>query len=273
MLDADRSAISVFENSAGNNVYLNWVHDNTDNAASPGVRGIILDTIGSFGVNKVYWNKVCCSNGDGIDITNSVGQQVFENISYDNVGAGYSPSGLEIGIPNGTSTGNLIYNNTFWGNSLAGINDAQANGDTFENNIIVCSAGSYGIDTGSTISVTMDYNVVYGCTNLYFWQSSPYSTAAALYSASSQGQHDINLSPAFANASGGQFWLLSGSPGVAAGTNLGSPYNIGLMPGSTWPNSVTTGDQNAYGSGWEIGAFVYVPPLTPPPNLQVVKVN
>ena len=42
------------------------------------------------------------------------------------------------------------------------------------------------------------------------------------------------------------------------------------MPGGTWPNSVVTGDQNAYGSGWEIGAFVYVPAVAPPSNLQAV---
>jgi hypothetical protein len=71
------------------------------------------------------------------------------------------------------------------------------------------------------------------------------------------------------NASAGQFWLTSGSPGIHAGLNLGSPYDIGLMPGSTWPNSVVTGDQNAYGSGWEIGAFIYVPAVAPPSNLQV----
>ena len=36
--------------------------------------------------------------------------------------------------------------------------------------------------------------------------------------------------------------------------------------------SVVTGDQNAYGSGWEIGAFIYVPAVAvnPPSNLHAV---
>jgi hypothetical protein len=85
--------------------------------------------------------------------------------------------------------------------------------------------------------------------------------------------HSVEAAPTFANSSAGQFWLTSGFPAIDAGLNLGSPYNIGLMPGSAWPNSVVTGDQNAYGSGWEVGAFVYVPPVAPPSNLQVVKVN
>jgi hypothetical protein len=86
--------------------------------------------------------------------------------------------------------------------------------------------------------------------------------------------HSVQSAPTFANASAGQFWLTSGSPGIDAGLNLGSPYNMGLMAGSTWPNSVVIGDQNAYGSGWEVGAFVYVPVAPDPPsNLHVVSVH
>ena len=44
--------------------------------------------------------------------------------------------------------------------------------------------------------------------------------------------------PQFVNASAAQFWLRPTSPAINAGINLGSPYNIGLLPGSSWPNSV-----------------------------------
>ena len=56
---------------------------------------------------------------------------------------------------------------------------------------------------------------------------------------------------------GSEFVIQSTSPAIDKGTNLGSPYNQGLNPASTWPNSVSTLDQNSYGSGWEIGAYVH----------------
>src|SRR5208337_5546951 len=55
--------------------------------------------------------------------------------------------------------------------------------------------------------------------------------------------HSVQADPQLVSAAASQFWLASGSPAIDAGLNLGSPYNIGLMPGSTWPNSVVTGDQ------------------------------
>jgi hypothetical protein len=86
--------------------------------------------------------------------------------------------------------------------------------------------------------------------------------------------HSVEADPQFVNAAASKFWLATGSPAINAGFNLGSPYNIGLMPGRTWPNSIVTGDQNAYGSGWEIGAFIYVPVQpSPPSNLNVVSVH
>ncbi|MCK5271637.1 MAG: right-handed parallel beta-helix repeat-containing protein [Sedimentisphaerales bacterium] len=58
------------------------------------------------------------------------------------------------------------------------------------------------------------------------------------------------------NLDGSEFALQSCSPAIDAGTNLGSPYNQGLSPSSTWPNNVSTLDQNGYGD-WEIGAYVF----------------
>jgi hypothetical protein len=47
---------------------------------------------------------------------------------------------------------------------------------------------------------------------------------------------------------------------INKGINLGSQCvecDDGLNPSSIWPDSVLTLDQDNYGSGWEIGAFVY----------------
>jgi hypothetical protein len=77
--------------------------------------------------------------------------------------------------------------------------------------------------------------------------------------ASSQDAKSLNSNPSFTNTSANNFTLASGSPAIGAGTNLGSTYQMGLAPSSSWPSSVSTLNQNSYGFGWEIGAFVFVP--------------
>lgn len=58
------------------------------------------------------------------------------------------------------------------------------------------------------------------------------------------------------------YTLKSTSPAIDAGKDLGITYQNGLDPDSVWPTakgggSITTLDQDNYGFGWEIGAFVY----------------
>jgi hypothetical protein len=78
-----------------------------------------------------------------------------------------------------------------------------------------------------------------------------------------------NQDPKFNNAGSDEFWLQSNSPAIDTGENLGSSYAGGLDPASSWPTSVSTLNQNSYGSGWEIGAYVFYelgghePPLAP----------
>jgi hypothetical protein len=59
------------------------------------------------------------------------------------------------------------------------------------------------------------------------------------------------------NATSGNFTLLTGSAAIDAGANLGTTYEQALSPLSSWPASVVLANQNSFGSGWEIGAFVY----------------
>jgi len=63
--------------------------------------------------------------------------------------------------------------------------------------------------------------------------------------------------PLFVHQATGNFALQPTSPAIDAGTNLGSPYNLGLDTISNWPNNVSTLDQNNCGIGWEIGAYVF----------------
>ena len=44
---------------------------------------------------------------------------------------------------------------------------------------------------------------------------------------------------------------------IDAGVNLGSAYQNGLAAASSWPGGVSLLNQNSFGSGWEIGAYVF----------------
>ena len=55
---------------------------------------------------------------------------------------------------------------------------------------------------------------------------------------------------------GSDFTLQPTSPAIDKGATLGSPYNQGLNPASTWPDNIFTLDQDGYGD-WEIGAYVF----------------
>ncbi|HUV62983.1 MAG TPA: polysaccharide deacetylase family protein [Sedimentisphaerales bacterium] len=55
---------------------------------------------------------------------------------------------------------------------------------------------------------------------------------------------------------GSNYSLQAGSPAIDAGTALGSTYAMGLNPNTSFPYELV--DQRTQGTGWEIGAFVFV---------------
>ena len=69
--------------------------------------------------------------------------------------------------------------------------------------------------------------------------------------------------PKFSNLTAGDLWLASSSPAIGVALNLGSTYEYALDPASTWPSGVILDNQNSFGSGWDIGAYVYTQTSTP----------
>jgi hypothetical protein len=180
---------------------------------------------------------------------------------------------------------NLIYNNTVYnttiGLHITGSSENNANdcmGNVIENNISVGSSlHNFVAEHGCENDGTMGSGNVYlyngfgaAAANFIGWGTGIfYATYAAWETAMGNCglagcSHSVQAAPQFVNASAGQFGLTSGSPGIGAGVNLGSPYNIGLLPGSTWPTGVTTGPTN---TPPDIGAFIYVPAVAPPSSL------
>jgi len=66
----------------------------------------------------------------------------------------------------------------------------------------------------------------------------------------------VTAAPTFTNAGANDFTLAAGSSAINAGTNLGATYQFGIDPRTSFPWG--TLNRNSQGSGWEIGAFVFV---------------
>lgn len=229
--------------------------------------------------NIIRHNRVYGNHGVGLycEITNY--SIWHDNVVYNNANnteAGvWSTSSIRCDARQGlTANYNKFYNNTIDG-GLYGIlclTTDQIGGPTvsyneFRNNIVVGYTGkALYADTGGDNDGANGTGNVYNAncfgpqaTNFISWNATNYSTYDAWLAASSQTDNNVEVDPQFFNAGADQYWLADGSPCIDAGVNLGSPYNFGLQPSSVWPDAVATAEQGIFGSGWEIGAYVYPP--------------
>jgi hypothetical protein len=249
--------------------------------------GIWPDTVGAGLI--VRYNSVFGNNFGGINIDADNGAAVYGNLAYNNGVAG-AVAGFGIWFiadGNDTMTGHVAFGNTIWGNYSRGlVFQGYASGyadscmsNTAENNIAAGTVNGpnfvaqYGCENPGTIGsgnvyTYNDFGVA--ASNFIEWGAGVYESTYSAWETAAGNcgtpgcSHSVESAPTFANTSAAQFWLTGGSPGIDAGSNLGSPYNIGLMPGSTWPTGVTTGPTN---TPPDIGAFVYVPAVAPPSSL------
>jgi parallel beta-helix repeat protein len=243
--------------------------------------GIWPDTVGTGGI--IRYNLVYSNNFAGIYLDADNGETVFGNVVYNNGVAGslsWGAVGIMANADGNTTLTNTILNNTAYGNYYGGIrvngpSPEQVGGCTnniVENNISTSTVSGPNLtaQNGCENPGTNGSGNVYAynafgpaASNFIEWGAGAYESTYTAWETATGNcgttgcSHSVQAAPAFANASAGQLWLTSGSPGIDAGTNLGSPYNIGLLPGSSWPNSVLTGDQNSYGIGWEVGAYIF----------------
>jgi len=139
-------------------------------------------------------------------------------------------------------------NGKFYGNTVYGADDGilvknSSTGNDMENNGSTFNRG-YGIDVTSGSVTTFKTNG---------W----YSNTSGNYNGISAGSGDVTSNPFLANGAGGNLRISKNSPWIDVGTNLGSTYQLGLNPHTVFPFG--TANQNSYGSGWEIGAFVFIP--------------
>ena len=173
-------------------------------------------------------------------------------------------SANNIGILLAGSTGSIFYDNTIYGpsNTNAAISQTSTStGALVKNNIF--DTGAYAsVDASSETSTAYDYNDYYSASGTPFnWGGTAY-TFANWKTNSSQDAHSLSSDPklttAASLASGGNYVLQSNSPAINSGVNLGSTYQNGLSPASSWPSGVSLINQNTAGTGWEIGGYVFL---------------
>ena len=200
--------------------------------------GIELDKYTSN--NQIYGNVITGCSGPGIDIYDSTNVSIYGNSLYgnwQNPASNTPPTELSLAGPIGLTTGAVVENN------------------------VAYSTGS------SEYAIYMDSQTVSHAplftTNLWYAPNSSnwyYNGSAGnslpTWNALSYVGTDNYANPLFTNAPS-DLSLQSGSPAIDAGADLGSTYRMGLAPGSAWPSSVSLLNQNSYGTGWEVGAYVY----------------
>ena len=259
----------------------NTIIENNESAYNTNGAGIWVDFNAPGEIvryNKVHHNVVGIYN----EITS--GSLIYGNVSYDN-GTGIWVSGREGGPPyNGPAIGNKVLNNTVYHNSSWGIllqNDDGIQGNctdnVIQNNIV------WGTTVGPNLRVggaaENEHNIIehnsFGAevTNMFEIGWGVYqSTYTSLNSWYGQSTNSIKANSIFVNYAGGDLSLTSSSPGINAGFNLGTPFNLSLSNTTVWPNSISLVDR---GSAWDIGAYEYVPSgnTTPPAAPTGLSVN
>jgi len=181
--------------------------------------------------------------GSGLDVYVAKNTEVYNNVIVGN--------DRGIVIRRITNTGNVFYGNTISDNVSSGVflwDNVPAT--TWANNIITGN-GAYGFEvTNGSTNPTETYTLHYGNTNGF---SNTFRADAT----------DINSDPKFVDSANGDYSLQTTSPCRDAGTSIAG--DVALTYGhrdttdwSTTPPTIYTLVQHDHGSGWEIGAYVYI---------------
>ena len=211
----------------------NWIQDNKaegvelEKSSYTIVQGNVI--VGNGEAEDAFAIRLVRENGYGYDVSYN---QIINNTVYGNhYGA------FELGNGGGTDDCdyNIIKNNIF-----DGIPDGTGHYTMFA---VPVGAGAYSGNNeyeNNCLGAERGSNYIYWAGTHYYTISS-WETAAGGVAANNNGED-----PSFTNAGADDYTLASDSPCIGAGVNLGADYDDALMPSSTWPDGVVTGDQDDY---------------------------
>lgn len=169
-----------------------------------------------------------------------------------------------------TAVGSNFY---FYGNTIInchgdgtdyGIFISGGSNYIIKNNIIYSDTHNDMIYRGTCTNATFDNNRYYytGGAARYYWDGTFYSLAGLQGLSPAQETNGSEGNPQFTNVGSDIYTLLSSSPCINEGVNLGSSYDDALDPDNTdftaSPPVVATVLQGDHGTGWEMGAYAYL---------------
>lgn len=145
--------------------------------------------------------------------------------------------------------GNIAYD------CVAGFQQVPAS-NIIKNNIVM-NCGEVIYFPSGNFPEQMDHNLYYNNNRVASDNGAVYSDLASFQTATNLDQNSLVADPEFMDAANHDFTLLSGSPAIDAGENIGTEYEMALDPFSSWTGDVRLLNQNDFGDGWEIGPYVY----------------
>lgn len=214
---------------------------------------IRYNRIVASGQNGIY----CMNEGSDTDSTDTV--YVYGNVvsNCQRVGIAFDITGDGEYFTDCVIVNNTIYNTgtdavNGWGPSI----DADCRGAIIKNNICVDGninspwyAACIAVADGGGTPNVVDYNLCYrsDAETLLYIEDGTERTHAQYVSFGQQANAPTPADPLFTDADNGDFTLQAGSPAIGAGDDtIGATYKDMILPGSSWPDSVTLGDQDDY---------------------------
>lgn len=194
--------------------------------------------------NVVYTDTSKTVNVNGIVLTDNDDLQnkyVLHDVDvYGNLVYGFSESnGIEI---YGATLSNInVYNNTVYDSREAFDILGVGGPVTVRNNIGIGSGRSLYINNSNNASNIIDYNLWQGTLQQ---NSTTYANLSLWRAATPYDDHSISTGPGFANAAAYDFSLVSSSPAIDAGANVGLSTDI-------------VGNAIPSGNGYDIGAYEF----------------
>ena len=231
--------------------------------------GIWFDDIRGSAENPVLCYANCCYGNEAcgcfVEISSYI--YVFSNLFFDNADSIHTGSPCPAQIKINTrvdwpASYNRVCNNTCVGGAvgieISGtlVTTGELSYNVVKNNIAVGASlanlrAFQGGENGDDGTGNIYERNCFGAeaTDFLRWDSTYHDTYDAFIAASGQTDNNIEADPSFTDAGSDDYSLASDSPCIGAAENLGSPFNIGLMPTTQpddWPSNVTTGDRDNY---------------------------